>query len=409
MLKKILPTLKGFRDFLPPQALKRQWLTKKIQTVFELWGYDPLETPTLERLSLFTGQIGEDEKLFYQFTDKGGRELALRYDQTVPACRVVSQNRELALPFRRYQIQTAFRAEKPQAGRYREFLQADADIFGISSPYADAEVIALSLDLYRRLGFKQYKLLVNDRQLLLEKLPLKAISSLDKIRKIGADAVLREMNSKGVDLATGRQYLTFVKNLKPNDTIKVIFNYLKQLGFPAESFVFEPTLCRAFSYSTGPIWEIEIPGFTAGSVLGGERYDQLILKLSGTKIPGTGFAVGFDRTLEAAQQLGLVPEIKTTTQVLLTIFEPDFLPPILKLGSKLRQTGIKTEIYPDPQVKLEKQLKYANQKGIPLVVILGPEEQKTNLYTLKNMTTGLQEKVNLEVLMDKIKTAIKSD
>src|SRR4030042_7163728 len=153
-----LQTLKGFRDFLPEDALKRQWLKDKLCRIFEKWGYDPLETPTLEPLELFAGQIGEDEKLFFKFEDQGGRKVALRYDQTVPTCRVVGQYaQQLIMPFKRYQIQPAFRAEKPQKGRYREFLQADADIFGVESPYADAETIALSLDIYRSLGFPKAK------------------------------------------------------------------------------------------------------------------------------------------------------------------------------------------------------------------------------------------------------------
>ena len=149
-------TLKGFRDFLPKEALKRKWLREKISEVFELWGYDPLETPTLEYLEVFQGVIGEDEKLFFKFEDQGGRNVAMRYDQTVPACRVVGQYQsQLPTPFKRYQIQSAFRSENPQKGRYREFLQCDADIWGVKEPYADAEVIALSLEIYKELGFKK--------------------------------------------------------------------------------------------------------------------------------------------------------------------------------------------------------------------------------------------------------------
>ncbi|MEN8253382.1 MAG: ATP phosphoribosyltransferase regulatory subunit, partial [Patescibacteria group bacterium] len=160
-MKKNLPqTLKGFRDFLPEEKRKRDYVLKKIIEVFELWGFEPLETPTLEALELFEGQIGEDEKLFYKFKDNGGRDVAMRYDQTVPICRVMSQYKDqLPQPFRRYQTQPVFRAEKPQRGRYREFFQCDADIFGSLSPYADAEVIALSLAIYRAIGFKTAKVL----------------------------------------------------------------------------------------------------------------------------------------------------------------------------------------------------------------------------------------------------------
>jgi len=191
-------TLKGFRDFLPIEALKRNWLKDQIIRTFELWGYDPMETPTLEHLSLFAGQIGEDEKLFFKFQDNGGRDVALRYDQTVPTARVVGQYaNELPMPFRRYQIQPAFRAENTQRGRYREFLQCDADIFGSSSPLADAEVIALSLDIYRRLGFPQAKVLINDRTLL-KNLPYEAIVAIDKIDKIGEDGVIATMVNRNI-------------------------------------------------------------------------------------------------------------------------------------------------------------------------------------------------------------------
>src|SRR3990167_7715182 len=184
MINNKLQTIKGFRDFLPEEAKKRQWLRNKLAEICEQWGYGPLETPTLEPLEIFEGLIGEDEKLFYKFKDQGDRDVVLRYDQTVPTCRVVAQYfRELPMPFKRYQIQSNFRAEKPQKGRYREFTQCDADIFGIKSPTADAEVIALSLDIYRQLGFKKVKVLFNNRDLL-KKLPYEAIVSIDKLKKI---------------------------------------------------------------------------------------------------------------------------------------------------------------------------------------------------------------------------------
>ena len=197
-MNKNLQTLKGFRDFLPEEALKREWLDNQLREIFKVWGYDPVETPTLEYLDLFEGQIGDDEKLFYKFKDPGGRDVALRYDQTVPICRVVGQyGQQLNMPFRRYQIQSVFRADKPQKGRYREFIHCDADIFGISSPLADAELIALSLDIYRRLGFPKAKVLINDRQLLKD-LSYEAIVSIDKLKKIGRDGVIKQMVKRNI-------------------------------------------------------------------------------------------------------------------------------------------------------------------------------------------------------------------
>ena len=383
-------TLKGFRDFLPADALKRQWLRDQIIKVFEKWGYDPLETPTLELLALFAGQIGEDEKLFFKFKDNGGRDVALRYDQTVPTCRVVGQYAaQLPLPFRRYQIQPSFRAENPQKGRYREFIQCDADIFGMTSPLADAEVIALALDIYKTLGFKNAKVLVNDRSLLSD-IPYSAIVAIDKLKKIGADGVIANMISKGISESDAKKYLEKIQEIKPNDTIKTIFEYLKLCGFDESWYEFEPTLARSFSYSTGPIWEVVISDVEGGSVLGGERFDNLVEKVSGKKIPGTGFGLGFDRTLEAAQELGLVPDFKTKTKILVTIFSPDLYSPALALSGFLRQSGVNTELYPDTNTKLDKQLKYAFQKGIPYVAIIGPEEAARNCVTYKDMKTGTQ-------------------
>ena len=392
--------LKGFRDFLPEEALKRKWLREKITGVFELWGYDPMETPTLEPLELFEGQIGEDEKLFYKFEDSGGRNVALRYDQTVPTCRVVgSNNQVLPMPFKRYQIQPAFRAEKPQRGRYREFLQADADIFGVKSPYADAEVIALSLDIYRQLGFKQARALISNRTLL-KGVPYSAIVAIDKLKKIGAEGVLSEMAKKGITSNDAKEYLNIIQKLEPDESTSAILEYLTTMGFDDGWFAFEPTIARSFSYSDGPIWEIEIPRFTAGSVLGGERYDQLVAKISGINVPGTGFGLGFDRTLEAAEQFGLVPQQKTSTRVLVTIFSTELFNNSLSLSQSLRSAGVNTDLYPDPTVKLDKQLKYADKKGIPYVIILGPDEIANEIVTVKDMRKKTQKTIPLEKISE---------
>lgn len=395
-----IQTLKGFRDFLPEEALRRAWLREQIIKVFEKWGYDPMETPTLEPLELFAGQIGEDEKLFFKFEDNGGRNVALRYDQTVPTCRVVGSN-QLTMPFRRYQIQPAFRAENTQKGRYREFVQCDADIFGSTSPLADAEVIALSLDIYKSLGFKSAKVLVNDRSLLSD-LPYDAIVAIDKLAKIGEEGVIKDMTKKGISESDAKKYLQVTTQIKPNETIKTIFEYLRSCGFDESWYSFEPTLARSFSYSTGAIWEVVIPELGDGSVLGGERFDNLVEKISGKKIPGVGFGLGFDRTLEAAIQLGLVPELKTKTKILVTIFSEDLYSPALQLSCSLRNAGINCELYPDV-AKLDKQLKYANAKGIPYVAILGSEEISKNTIKLKDMKTTNQQELKIEELLNFLK------
>lgn len=381
--------LKGFRDFLPEEALKRQWLKNKLIKIFESWGYDPLETPTLEPLEIFEGQIGSEEKLFYKFQDPGNRNVALRYDQTVPTCRVVGQYANtITLPFKRYQIQSAFRAENTQRGRYREFTQCDADIFGIKSPLADAETIALSLDIFRQLGFKKAKVLISDRNLLKD-IPYEVLVVIDKIKKIGREEVLKQVDEK---------YLNFIENLKPNETIQTILDYLEKSGFEKDWYAFEPTIARSFAYSSGPIWEVEIPEFEGGSVLGGERYDNIVKSISGEDIPGTGFGLGFDRTLEAAEQFGLIPTLKTVTKILVTIFSPELLNKSIEVASKLREK-YNTEIYPDPEAKLEKQLKYADKKGIPYVVIIGPDEAAKDTIQLKNLQTKEQKEISIEEVL----------
>jgi histidyl-tRNA synthetase len=398
MEKQNLQTLKGFRDFLPPEAIKRAWLKNKIIEVFERWGYEPLETPTLEPLELFSGQIGEDEKLFFKFEDLGGRKVALRYEQTVPTCRVIGKSfGKIVFPFRRYQIQSNFRSEKPQRGRYREFVQCDLDMFGVASPIADAEIIAVSLDLFRKLGFKKAIALVNNRDLMKD-IPYDAIVAIDKLKKIGEEGITQDMISKGIKKEKALEYFNFVKNLRPDETIKTIFDYLNKSGFTEEWYRFEPTLARSFSYSQGPIWEIIIPEYDAGSVAGGERYDALVEKISGRKIPGTGVGIGFDRTLEALEVCGLIPSFHIPTKVLVTVFSSELLIQSIKVANLLREKGVNTELYPDESTKLDKQLKYADKKGIPFAVIIGPDESKNNSVVLKSLKNKNQEKLSIKDL-----------
>ena len=388
-------TLKGFRDFLPAEARKRDWLRGKLAEIMTQWGFEPLETPTLESLELFQGQIGEEEKLFFQFQDPGGRDVALRYDQTVPTCRLVAQNQsQLTFPFKRYQIQPAFRAEKPQRGRYREFLQCDADIFGVSSPVADAEVIALSLDIYRQLGFEQAQVKINDRSLLTD-IPYPVIVAIDKLEKIGETGVIAEMKRKGFSDSEAQSFLDTVRSLKPNATIQIILDYLQALGFPSDWYTFEPTIARSFSYSTGPIWEVVIPG-SPGSVLGGERFDKLTEKISGVAIPATGFGLGFDRTLETMEANNLLPDFKQSIQVLVTLFSDKTMAQSVSVANVLRNANLNVSIYPDPEAKLAKQVKYADKLGIPFVVILGEDEVAQNAVTIKNMATGEQKTVPVD-------------
>lgn len=394
--------LKGFRDFLPEEAQKRQYVIDIIRKTFELYGFVPLETPAIEYLEVFTGNIGEDEKLFYKFTDSGGRNVALRYDQTVPTCRLLAQYPDkITLPFKRYQIQTVWRAEKPQKGRYREFLQCDADIFGVDESTADGETIALSIDIYKNLGFKKPVAIINDRELYKD-IPYKAIVAIDKLEKIGEEYVVKELITKGYSKDEAKKLLSQIKAIQPNERLKNIFSYLENY-YMVDNYLFKPTLARSFSYSTGPIWEIIIEEFGSGSLLGGERFDSLVSRFSKRSVAGTGFAVGFDRTVLAMEELSLLPQIQTKTKVLVTIFKKETLPYSQKVAQFLRKNGFNTDLYPDPSNKLDKQLKYADKKGIPYVVIIGPDEVKNKTVTLKNMKKNTQINLSIDQLPDELK------
>ncbi len=395
-------TLKGFRDFLPTDTIKRQYATSKIKKTFERYGFTPIETPAVEYLETFTGNIGEDEKLFMHFEDHGHRRVALRYDQTVPTCRYVAQYYDkLSFPFKRYQIQSVWRSEKPQKGRYREFLQCDADIFGVPGPEADAEVIALSLEIFRVLGFKEYVVRVNDRALY-KNVPYDVIVAIDKLHKIGRDGVIEEIVKKGLSSPDANKILDSILNAQPTETIEKIFSYLAASGVSEEHYKFDPTIARSFNYSTGAIWEVVIPGFSAGSVLGGERYDKLVSRFINREIPATGFAVGFDRTIDAMEELKLFPELKTKTAVLITVFSPDLLAKSLKIAAILREGGINTDVFSHPPYKIDKQLKYADRNNIQYVVIVGPEEAERGYVKLKNLRTGKQSEITQESLLNSL-------
>ncbi len=394
-------TLKGFRDFFPQDVIKRNYLKQKIVEMFTLYGFEPIETPLLEYLETFRGNIGEDEKLFFHFLDNGNRPVALRYDQTVPTCRFIAEHRDkIKFPFKRYQIQPVYRAEKPQKGRYREFVQCDADIFGVVGPEADAQLIALTIDIYTHLGFKDFVVKVNDRSLF-KGIDYPVIVAIDKLAKIGTEGVIEEIHTKGYSLIEAKNMLDRVLNAQPNDTLNSIFSYLRAAGFAQDRSVFDPSLARSFSYSTGPIWEVVIAHFEQGSVLGGERFDKLIGRFQKEDIPGTGFALGFPRTYEAMEQFGLFPEsLHLAPRVMVSIFSPSYLSSSVRVASLLRKSSIATEIYSDATHDLSKQLKYAVKRDIEYVIIIGEEEEKSHTVTIKELATRTQHSVRQDKLIE---------
>lgn len=388
----LIQTLKGFRDFLPQEARKRQFVISTLKDVFSSYGFDPLETPSLEYEEILAGKYGDEgDKLMYRFKDNGERNVAMRYDQTVPLARVVAQyQNDLPFPFKRYQIQPVWRAENTQKGRFREFLQCDIDTVGTTSVFADAEILAIINDSFEALGFKDFSILVNDRSVFSD-LPQKAIIAIDKLKKIGADAVKKELE----DLGVKGEKLDELTNSRVPENLQKIMDASEEFGVDKKRIKFEPTLARGLDYYTGIIIEVEVEGYTVGSVGGGGRYDNLIGMFAGRQIPAVGFAFGFDRVVEAMTEQKLFPENLTTTQVLITIFSPSLLDNAIEACYKLRASGVAAELYLDPNAKMEKQLKYADQKGILYAIIIGSEEAKNDTVTLKNLKTRSQKTASI--------------
>lgn len=410
-------TLKGFRDFLPEQARKRQYVINTLRKVFESYGFDPLETPALEYEEILAGKYGEEgDKLMYRFTDNGGRKVAMRYDQTVPLARVVAQYGSasspqgqllLPFPFKRYQIQPVWRADNTQKGRFREFLQCDIDTVGTASANSDAEIITVVNECFKALGFNNYKLLVNDRSLFGD-LPTKAILTIDKLEKQGKEEVAKQLQDAGFN----PNILDELQNKKPTESLKLIMEIAKNMGVSEDKLSFSPTLARGLDYYTGMILEVVIDGYPVGSVAGGGRYDNLIgMFLPSTssgsttnkQVPAVGLAFGFDRVMEAMDEQSLFPvTLPGKTEALVTIFNLELADSSIEISSQLRENNINTELWLDANSKMEKQLKYADQKGIPYVLIIGPEEKKENVVVLKNMKTREQEALPLTEMIKKL-------
>ena len=414
MDKQKMQPLKGFRDFLPKEAEKRQYLIDKLRSVFMLFGFEPLETPAIEYQELLLGKSGDEtDKLVYTFEDRGGRAVALRYDQTVPTARVISSHQQdLPMPYRRYQIQPVWRAEKPQSGRYREFLQCDADVYGSSSPVADAEIIALTSNAYSALGFKNFKIYINDRNILYElmrfasipeNLQLSTIAAIDKLDRKSEEEISTELSKNGLSDESIEHLFHHLPEEKPTPRLLKVIKHSQNLGVKKDNLIFQARLARGLDYYTSTIFEIKIDEYKYGSVGGGGRYDKLIEKLSGLSLPAVGIAFGFDRTIEAMEELDLFPGKGKRKGVIVSIFNPDLIEVSSSVVANLRENDIPAEIYPDETKKLEKQLKYADKKGIKWLIVIGPDEVKKDSVILKNLNTGHQEDVPLKSLVKKLK------
>ena len=403
-------TLKGFRDFLPSDMATRNYVKNTLTQVFENSGFLPLETPALEYASVLKGKLSNetDDKLGYFFKDNGDREIGLRYDLTVPTAKVLAlYNQQLNFPFRRYQIQPVWRAENTQKGRYREFLQCDIDIFGTSSPIADAEIISIIYTGTQKLNFKNATITINSRSVLsnilaksgVEKDKNSVLQSLDKLAKIGQDGVKNELNSKGLSEVQINNLFKYIKEAQPDEVLKQVLDKLKAFNIPDNAYKFDPTLVRGCDYYTGTIFEVSVSEPNIGAIGGGGRYDNLVSTLGGPNIPAVGFSFGFERVIDVIQELNLLPQVnQSKTKVLVANFGLETEINILNLVSNLRNQNIASIIYPDND-KLGKQIKYAISLGIPYLAIIGTDEAKNNQITLKNLTTTEQKLVTFEELI----------
>lgn len=394
MNKITATTPKGFRDFLGSEAKTRQEIINKLSSVFERFGFEPLLTPALEYAEVLKGKYGEEEKLIYEFEDRGGRQVALRYDQTVPLARVVANYPNLIKPYKRYQIQPVWRAENPQKGRYREFMQVDLDTIGVANILADAEIVACVTAALEELGFEKFTLKINDREIF-SGLPNSVISTIDKLDKIGTEGVISLLKSQNYSDFQAKDILKRVTDSAPTQKINELFSALDAMKVRKGTYAFDPTLARGLDYYTNLIFELEIEGYSAGSVGGGGRYDKLIGLFTESNSPAVGFAFGFDRLVEALELKNGNKQRQSISQVLVTVFKPEFLENSLEAVSALRSQGINTEIYLDPETKLDKQIKYADNKNIPFVIILGPTEIEKKTITVKSLATGIQEEVKI--------------
>lgn len=439
---------KGTRDYLPAEVYKREYIFNTIKKVFEEFSYVPIQTPTMEKLSTLTGKYGEEgDKLLFKilnngdFLSKADQEAlanknsqklvssiskrGLRYDLTVPFARYVVQHQnDLYFPFKRYQIQPVWRADRPQRGRYNEFYQCDVDVVGSESLIYEAELVQIYDKVFSALGIN-VTIRVNNRKVLfgyaeslgLEDLFLDMTICLDKLDKIGEEKVVEEMVKKGIDQVKAEKIISYIKVSSLSDLESAFansptgLNGLEELGqFHSyldlveckNKVMFDPSLARGLNYYTGCIFEVEANDVKIGSIGGGGRYDDLTSVFGLKGVSGVGVSFGFARIYDVMNELELFPEaLANTTKVLVVCMDNEYLTYGFTVGSKLRAAGIATDIYPEAK-KLKKQLGYANSKEIPYAIIIGEEEINSDSVQLKDMKTGNQRLLSIEQVLKEL-------
>lgn len=424
---------KGTRDFGPIEMARRNYIFSTIRSVFALYGFQQIETPSMENMSTLMGKYGEEgDKLLFRIQNSGEKanepaEKGLRYDLTVPFARYVVQHKEeLTFPFRRYQIQPVWRADRPQKGRYREFYQCDVDVIGTRSLTCELELIQIVKEVYRRFGFR-VSLHINNRKILAgiaevigepEKM-MDITIAIDKLDKIGIDNVNKELAERGLsnDAINKLQPILHLNGsneqkldqlstiladsevgMKGVEELRTIF-HLVESESESESFKLELDLClaRGLNYYTGAIFEVKALDVEMGSITGGGRYDNLTGIFGLPDVSGVGISFGADRIYDVLNELNLYPDTLEQTRILFATFGEEEQLYALQWAAALREKGIPTEVYPEP-TKMKKQMAYADSKHIPFVAIVGGDEMSNHTVMLKNMTTGEQRQVTLEEL-----------
>lgn len=433
-------TLKGFRDFLPDQMMAREHLQEVARKVYRSYGFSPIDTPALEYTEILLGKGGnETDKQMFRFDDQGGRDVSMRFDLTIPFARFAAQHlNDIGVPFKRYHLGTVWRAEKPQKGRYREFMQCDFDTIGTSSNSADIETLFVIHDLMVAIGFDKFVIRVNNRQVLnglLESLGVTdktvgILRALDKLPKIGAEKVRREMtNDVGVSDDQAKKVLELSSLQGSNNEILAqleqllsgseagqkgvacltqLFDACAKAGLPEERVELDVSIARGLDYYTGTIYETFLTDervSSFGSVCSGGRYDNLAGLFTSQPLPGVGASLGLDRLLAAMEELGMVDNASTPAPVLITMLDKNHVADYLSLGRQLRQAGIATEVFPDVK-QMGKQMKYANQKGFRVAVIAGSDEFEQSVWQVKDLAAGEQQSVSHDQLAETISSIL---
>ncbi|WP_338378354.1 histidine--tRNA ligase [uncultured Flavobacterium sp.] len=444
---------KGTRDFSPAEVAKRNYIFSIIKSNFEKFGFQPIETPSFENSDTLMGKYGEEgDRLIFKILNSGDflakadetllndknslkltsqiSEKALRYDLTVPFARYVVQHQnEIEFPFKRYQIQPVWRADRPQKGRFREFFQCDADVVGSTSLWQEVELVQLYDAVFSQLGLKGTTIKINNRKILSGIAEVIGASdklidftvALDKLDKIGEDGVKKEMLEKGISdeaivkvqplfnfTGTINEKIAKLSNLlssseegkKGVEELQFICTTIQELGLQSASLDLDVTLARGLNYYTGAIFEVAAPKEVAmGSIGGGGRYDDLTGIFGLKNMSGVGISFGLDRIALVIEELNLFPEtVLATSKAMFINFGDKEALYSMKAITKLRANDIKVELYPD-NAKIGKQFQHADKRGIPFAVLVGDEEMSKQEYTLKNLATGAQQKVDLATLV----------